>query len=82
MVVAGALYGPFGGPGTASRIEGQLTVTRGDMLAGLVDEVHRAFRLSGRGGDGKQCLHLGLPRDTAEASTHGEGGILWWPAHG
>jgi hypothetical protein len=76
----GRLYGPFGGVRAPSVIEGGLTVTRADVLAGLVDELPYTYVAPGVDGAGPVCSHhLLLPGDTADALAGGEGVVLAWP---
>jgi hypothetical protein len=80
----GALYGPWPSADSkhASGIEGQLTITRGDLLEGLVRGAGRAFRYAGSGGGNAQdarCFHLSLPGDREEEIRRGSGIILTYP---
>lgn len=80
----GRLYGPY--PESAGEaqdgIEGQLTLTRGDLLQGLVDEAASAFRCAGTGiaaDQSRRCFHLLLPGDAEEEIRRGAGLILAYP---
>ena len=80
----GRLYGPY--PGSAGEpqvgVEGQLTLTRGDLLQGLIDETTNAFRYAGTSalaGQSSRCLHLLLPGDAEEEVRRGAGLILAYP---
>jgi hypothetical protein len=80
----GTLFGPW--PATdrnqAAGIQGQLTITRGDLLEGLVRGAGHAFRYRGSGGDGNQdvrCFHLLLPGDREEEIRRGSGIVLAYP---
>jgi hypothetical protein len=83
----GALYGPW--PATdrkqATGIEGQLTITRGDLLEGLVRGAGHAFRYAGSAGGGAggvkdaRCFHLLLPGDREEEIRRGSGIVLAYP---
>ena len=80
----GRLYGPY--PESASEpqvgVEGQLTLTRGDLLQGLVDEAAGAFRCAGTGdaaGQARRCFHLMLPGDAEVEIRGGSGLILAYP---
>ena len=76
----GRMYGPY--PESAGErpvgVEGQLTLTRGDLLQGLVDEAAGAFRCAGTGdaeGQARRCFHMMLPGD-AEAEIRGGSGLI------
>jgi hypothetical protein len=70
----GRLYGPFPGPAEPTATDGQLTVTRADLLAGFVDGFPHATRHpQGR------CFGLALPGDTPDAIAQGHGMVLAWP---
>lgn len=80
----GTLFGPL--PANAddqcAGIKGQLTVTRGDLLDGLVQSSGDAFRYGGSGGIGggfSRCFHLMLPGDTDEEIRRGAGIIIAYP---
>jgi hypothetical protein len=80
----GALYGPWPSADRkhAAGIEGQLTITRGDLLEGLVRGAGHAFRYAGSGGAGARdarCFHLSLPGDREEEIRRGSGIILAYP---
>ncbi|OJH34759.1 hypothetical protein [Cystobacter ferrugineus] len=79
------LYGRLSGPhpGTTSqRVPGQLTVTRGDLLAGLVhgaaDALHYAHDPESR--LPPRAWHALLPGDRPEHLAQGEGLVLAYPA--
>ncbi|MGA9768060.1 MAG: hypothetical protein WBV94_03405 [Blastocatellia bacterium] len=80
----GTLYGPFPEaerPRTVG-IEGQLTVTRGDLLDGLVQGTDQAFRYakpSDESGQASRCFHLMLPGGPDEDIRRGSGIILAYP---
>lgn len=80
----GRLYGPY--PESAGEpqggVEGQLTLTRGDLLQGLVGEAAGAFRCAGTGvaaDQARRCFHLLLPGDAEEEIRRGAGLILAYP---
>jgi hypothetical protein len=83
----GALYGPWPAADRkqATRIEGQLTITRGDLLEGLVRGVGHAFRYAGSdgvsagGARDARCFHLLLPGDREEEIRRGSGIVLAYP---
>ena len=80
----GTLYGPYpeGAPAEAPGVEGQFTVTRGDLLDGLVAGWAHAFRHAGAGGADDQvsrCFHLLLPGGAEEEIRRGEGLVLAYP---
>jgi hypothetical protein len=77
----GSLAGPW--PGAESqRVPGQLTVTRGDLLAGLVhgapDALHYAHDPESR--LPPRAYHALLPGDRPEHIAQGEGLVLAYPA--
>lgn len=67
----GTLYGPL--PGDRG-VRGQLTVTRADVLAGIVHGVEHAFRYGAA-----RCFHLVLPGERAEDLLRGCGPIVAYP---
>lgn len=80
----GRLYGPF--PESANEpqdgVEGQLTLTRGDLLQGLVDGSAGAIRCAGTSAStdqARRCFHLLLPGDAEEEIRRGAGLILAYP---
>lgn len=82
------LYGTLFGPLPANSddqtagIKGQLTVTRGDLLDGLVQSSDDAFRYGGSSGIAgrfSRCFHLMLPGDTDQEIRRGAGIILAYP---
>lgn len=77
LYLYGALRGPY--PGAldteTAAIEGQLTVTRGNLLAALIDGVERAFCYE-PSSSGARCVHALLPGETAEVIEEGRGLIL------
>jgi hypothetical protein len=77
----GTLYGPCRGvpePDTW-RVEGQLTVTRADVLEGLVRGAPLAFRYPGELGRLSCCYHMMLPADREEEIHQGKGIVLAYP---
>jgi hypothetical protein len=81
----GTLYGPFPTAGQAVGIEGQLAITRGDLLEGLIQSAEYAFRYcrSVALKDGTEppprCFHLSLPGDREEDLQRGLGIVLAYP---
>lgn len=79
----GALSGPFPAqPGAPSCVRrGQLTVTRGDLLAGLCRGVRGAFRLPAESGvaRGTRAISAVLPGDRDGVIQRGEGLVLAFP---
>lgn len=66
----------------AAGIKGQLTVTRGDLLDGLVQSSDDAFRYGEAGGIGgklSRCFHLLLPGGTDEEIRGGAKIVLAYP---
>ena len=84
----GTLIGPLvpGSGETAprvQRVEGQLTVTRGDLLAGLVGGAGWAFRCSdASGGRMARTLSLLIGADHNDAVRAGRGAVLIYPLLG
>jgi hypothetical protein len=79
----GAMFGAFpAGEGQfEAGVEGQFTVTRIDLLEGLVQGVEHAFRYPGNAGTSSMptCFHLLLPGDREEAIRGGRGLVLAYP---
>lgn len=82
----GVLYGPLpqagGGPVTA--IEGQLTVTRADILEGLVAGAPFAFGYQGAtegpsNGARPRCFHIALPAARHDEIAAGRGIVVAYP---
>ena len=80
LYLYGALRGPYPdriGTPTAS-IDGQLTVTRADLLAGLIDGVVNAFAYA-PDAHGARCVHALLPGERADVIAGGRGVVLALP---
>lgn len=77
----GTLYGPHPAYEQAPGVEGQLTITRGDLLEGLIRSADHAFRYSRPGAENKppRCFHLTLPADREEEIRQGAGIVLAYP---
>lgn len=80
----GTLYGPLpaGTDGHPAGVEGQLMVTRGDVLDGLARGAGHAFRYTGLGGTDDQvsrCFHAMLPGGDEEDLRRGEGVVVAYP---
>ncbi|HMY73827.1 MAG TPA: hypothetical protein PLQ88_18560 [Blastocatellia bacterium] len=75
----GTLFGPYPSASPAAGIEGQLTITRADLLEGLLLGADFAFRYAGSGGDPSRCFHLTLPADTEDAIKRGQGVVIAYP---
>ncbi|HYF47957.1 MAG TPA: LamG domain-containing protein [Planctomycetota bacterium] len=73
----GRMFGPF--PSERPDATGQLTVTRGDILDGLVRAQPFAFRYADGGASGQQCMHLLLPGGTDTDIENGENAVLAFP---
>jgi hypothetical protein len=80
LYVYGLMYGPY--PAHAdvpvAAVEGQLTVTRADLLGGLVDGTGSAFAYP-PDVHGSRCVHALLPGERAEVIDTGRGVILALP---
>ncbi|MCY1035213.1 hypothetical protein OV207_27445 [Corallococcus sp. BB11-1] len=77
----GTLTGPW--PGDAvTRVPGQLTVSRGDVLAGFVHGAQDAFRYvkDAERRETPSAWHALLPGDRAEQLAQGKGLVLAYPA--
>src|SRR5262249_20718391 len=80
----GTLYGPYPDAGTQplAGIEGQLTITRGDLLAGLAGEAAHAFhyeKTNVKAAPHRRCFHLVLHGDNEEEPRCGRGVVLAYP---
>jgi hypothetical protein len=80
----GTLFGPY--PARDQKfpagVEGQLTVTRADLLDGLVHGAQYAFRYAGESGEGgapPRCFHSALPADREDEIGRGCGVVLAYP---
>ena len=77
-------YGPMRGPYPAKlgapmvAVDGQLTVTRVDLLVGLIDGVTNAFAYA-PDQHGSRCVHALLPGERADAIDAGRGIVLALP---
>ncbi|WP_336243040.1 hypothetical protein [Corallococcus exercitus] len=77
----GTLTGPW--PGNAvTRVNGQLTVTRGDVLAGFAHGAQDAFHYvkDAESRDVPRAYHALLPGDRADQLAQGRGLVLTYPA--
>jgi hypothetical protein len=78
------LYGTLRGPYPATKgspvatVEGQLTVTRSDLLSALVDGTHDAFAYRPEG-HGSRCVHALLPGERGDVIDGGHGSVLAFP---
>lgn len=77
----GTLYGPFPSSSNESLrgINGQLTVNRMDLLAGLVDSARFAFNYQSVGNETLRCFNLLLPGDREEEIAQGKGLVMAYP---
>lgn len=79
----GTLYGPF--PSDAnhhhqpSGLEGQLTVTRGDLLEGLIQSAKHPFGYSPDSGASGRSLNITLAGDREEEIARGAGIVMAYP---
>lgn len=80
LYVYGLMHGPFPASiGQARRaVEGQLTVTRADLLGGLVDALVCSFAYA-PDEHGSRCVHALLPAERAEVIDGGRGIVLALP---
>jgi hypothetical protein len=72
----GTLYSPLPLQGQYSGTEGQLTITRADLLEGLTLCAPWAFRYPNTGGSGGCCFSMLLPADRHEELSQGRGAVL------
>ena len=76
----GRLTGPWPPPPSGPRVfEGELSLTRGDLLGGLVDARIDALEVPNAAGDQGLVLHAWLPGDREDELLAGRGGILAYP---
>jgi hypothetical protein len=78
----GTLYGPDPEGADAQAIEGQLALTRGDLLEGLIQGADYAFRYAlppDESGPANRCFHLLLPGSGDEETGRGAGMVLAYP---
>lgn len=78
----GTLFGPYPSATLAQGIEGQMTVTRADLLAGLHNGAEFAFCYANQGAaqqTPRRCFHLMLPADREEEIRQGRGIVLAYP---
>lgn len=77
----GTLYGPCPAYEKAAGVEGQLAITRGDLLEGLIRSADHAFKYARPGAESAppRCFHLTLPADREEEIRQGMGIVLAYP---
>lgn len=75
----GTLFGPYPSASPVAGVEGQLTITRADLLEGMLLGAEFAFRFAGNGDGTPRCFHLTLPADGEEAIRHGRGVVIAYP---
>ncbi len=75
----GTLFGPYPSASPVAGVEGQLTVTRADVLEGMLLGAEFAFRFAGNGGNPSRCFHLMLPADGEHAIRQGQGVVIAYP---
>jgi hypothetical protein len=74
------LYGNLYGCDLGAGVQGQLTVTRADLLEGIVRSAKYAFQPSAPGtGGGNRCFHILLPADREEEIASGSGVVIAYP---
>ncbi|NVB77835.1 MAG: hypothetical protein HOV81_05515 [Kofleriaceae bacterium] len=80
LYVYGLMHGPFPAELGVERraVEGQLTLTRADLLGGLVDGLARAFAYA-PDEHGSRCVHALLPAERAEVIDGGRGIVVALP---
>jgi hypothetical protein len=81
----GTLYGPYpeAGSDPCPGIEGQLTVTRADLLDGIVNGNMYSFKSAPEGGAGpaQRTFNILLPGDRDEEINSGRGLVMMYPLH-
>jgi hypothetical protein len=81
----GTMYGPYpeAGMQPAAGVDGQLTVTRADLLDGIVTGSMFAFRSAPDGGAGPatRTFNVLLPGDRDEEINMGRGMVMMYPLH-
>lgn len=81
----GTLYGPYPecGAEPSPGIDGQLTVTRADLLDGIVNGAQFAFRTAPDGGSGPavRTFNVLMPGDRDEEIASGNGLVMMYPLH-
>jgi len=81
----GTIYGPYpeAGSNPSAGIEGQLTVTRADLLDGIINGSMFAFRSAPEGDSGPptRTFNILLPGDRDEEVAAGNGLIMMYPLH-
>lgn len=79
----GTLYGPYpsSSSDSARGIDGQLTINRMDLLAGIVDSAKFAFNYQSviSGSETQRCFNLLLPGDREEEIAQGKGLVMAYP---
>jgi len=78
----GTLYGPFPSASEENHrgIQGQLTVNRLDLLAGLVNSAGYSFHYqTGAAGSTSRCFNILLPGDREEEIARGKGLVMAYP---
>lgn len=77
----GRLFGPFSGAagGPLASVEGQLTITRADILEGFVRDAEYAFHYAGSPASAYRCFHISLPGDREEELRAGNGIVIGYP---
>ncbi|HQR35422.1 MAG TPA: hypothetical protein PLK30_21970 [Blastocatellia bacterium] len=75
----GTLFGPYPSASPVAGIEGQLTITRADLLEGMLIGAEFSFRFAGNGKGTPRCFHLPLPADSDEEIRQGRGVVLAYP---
>ncbi len=75
----GTLFGPYPSASPIAGIEGQLTITRADLLEGLLLGAEFPFRFAGNGEGTPRCFHLPLPADGEEEIRQGRGVVVAYP---
>lgn len=78
LYVYGLMYGPYPTKQDVVAVEGQLTVTRADLLGALVDGVDMAFAYP-PDAHGSRAVHALLPGEAADMIALGRGIVLALP---
>lgn len=75
----GTLFGPYPSASPVAGVEGQLTITRADLLEGMLIGAEFSFRFAGNGEGTPRCFHLPLPADGDEEIRQGRGVVIAYP---
>ena len=75
----GTLFGPYPSASPIAGVEGQLTITRADLLEGMLLGAEFPFRFAGDGEGAPRCFHLPLCADGADEIRQGRSVVMAYP---